>query len=84
MMLYPTVIKEEKMDNDKGCVNCYYQAFHECAYPCSVCIRGKTREDMWRPALSQQKMQSIEGIFDSKNAKHGLQIVEKEANDELV
>ena len=32
---------------DKGCDNCYYECFDEKAYPCSLCIRGVERKDMW-------------------------------------
>lgn len=37
------------MDNEKGCPNCFYENFDGKAYPCSMCIRGLKREDMWKP-----------------------------------
>ena len=40
---------------DRGCSNCYYGTFDGKAYPCSLCIRGIPREDMWHPMLLQQK-----------------------------
>ena len=35
---------------EKGCDNCYYTYFDERAYPCSLCIRGIERTDMWQPS----------------------------------
>jgi len=35
---------------EKGCDNCYYTYFDEKAYPCSLCIRGIERTDMWQPS----------------------------------
>lgn len=35
---------------EKGCDNCYYTYFDEKAYPCSLCIRGVERTDMWQPS----------------------------------
>ena len=35
---------------EKGCDNCYYAYFDERAYPCSLCIRGIERTDMWQPS----------------------------------
>ena len=35
---------------EKGCDNCYYSYFDEKAYPCSLCIRGIERTDMWQPS----------------------------------
>lgn len=35
---------------EKGCDNCYYSYFDERAYPCSLCIRGIERTDMWQPS----------------------------------
>lgn len=47
---------QEERVMDKGCSNCYYGTFDGKAYPCSLCIRGIPREDMWHPMLLQQKM----------------------------
>ena len=35
---------------EKGCDNCYYTYFDEKSYPCSLCIRGVERPDMWQPS----------------------------------
>ena len=35
---------------EKGCDNCYFSYFDEKAYPCSLCIRGIERTDMWQPS----------------------------------
>lgn len=32
----------------KGCDNCYYELFDSECFPCSMCIRGIERKDMWR------------------------------------
>lgn len=34
---------------EKGCDNCYYSYFDERAFPCSLCVRGIERTDMWQP-----------------------------------
>lgn len=31
------------------CENCYYLQFDSETYPCSMCIMGKEREDMFKP-----------------------------------
>ena len=31
------------------CINCYYETFDASAYPCSMCIRGEERTDMFQP-----------------------------------
>lgn len=43
---------------EKGCDNCYYSFFDERAYPCSLCIRGIERTDMWQPS-KKTKAESI-------------------------
>ena len=40
----------ERVMTEKGCDNCYYTYFDEKAYPCSLCIRGIERTDMWQPS----------------------------------
>ena len=37
-------------EKEIGCDNCYYTYFDEKAYPCSLCIRGIERTDMWQPS----------------------------------
>lgn len=37
---------------EKGCDSCYYEYFDEKAYPCSLCIRGIERTDMWRKKIT--------------------------------
>lgn len=37
-------------EKEIGCDNCYYSYFDEKAYPCSLCIRGVERTDMWQPS----------------------------------
>ena len=34
---------------EHSCENCYYDFVHPLAYPCSMCIMGKEREDMFKP-----------------------------------
>lgn len=41
--------------DEKGCGNCYYDYFDEKAYPCSICIRGVEREDMWQPQTERSE-----------------------------
>lgn len=36
---------------EKGCDNCYYEFFDARAYPCSLCIRGVERQDMWQEKI---------------------------------
>lgn len=43
------------MTTDRGCDNCYYSYFDGKAYPCSLCIRGITREDKWQPSLKTKE-----------------------------
>ena len=35
-------------DGYRSCDNCYYEHFNPCAFPCSMCIRGYERSDMWK------------------------------------
>lgn len=55
------------MDNDKGCVNCYYESFDGKAYPCSMCIRGLTREDKWHPKMRSKSKKTQDYC---KSCKH--------------
>ena len=43
---------------EKGCDNCYYTYFDEKAYPCSLCIRGVERTDMWQPSKKTKAEQT--------------------------
>ena len=38
-----------KMEDDKGCENCFYEEFDMMAYPCAICVRGIERTDKWKP-----------------------------------
>ena len=41
--------KQKPFPSDyKNCDNCYYELFDAESYPCSMCIRGIERKDMWR------------------------------------
>lgn len=31
------------------CANCYYLDFDSKAYPCSMCVCGEERKDMFKP-----------------------------------
>ena len=37
-----------KIEEHKGCDNCYYLRLDKELYPCSMCIRGMERRDKWR------------------------------------
>ena len=37
-----------KIEEYKGCDNCYYLRLDKELYPCSMCIRGMERTDKWR------------------------------------
>ena len=43
---------------EKGCDNCYYTYFDERAYPCSLCVRGIERTDMWQPSKKTKAEQT--------------------------
>ena len=34
---------------ERTCENCYYKYFDSKAYPCSMCIMGEERKDMFKP-----------------------------------
>jgi hypothetical protein len=50
------------------CEYCYYDWFDSRAYPCSMCIYGEKRRDMFKP-----KVHSTDDISDGENAKYNLQ-----------
>ena len=42
--------KENRMSEiDHTCENCYYMQFDSETYPCSMCVCGAERRDMFRP-----------------------------------
>ena len=41
--------KDEEPEH--GCESCYYNYFNAMAYPCSMCIRGEERTDMFQPKM---------------------------------
>lgn len=51
---------------EKGCDNCYYTYFDEKAYPCSLCIRGIERKDMWQPSKKTKADRKTEPMADYK------------------
>lgn len=52
----------KKMSNssEKSCGNCYYVAFDEKAYPCSMCTRGAERKDMFEPKRQYKALQMVD------------------------
>ena len=42
-------IEINNSEAEHTCENCYYDFVHPYAYPCSMCIMGKEREDMFKP-----------------------------------
>ena len=42
------------------CVNCFYQYIDSKAYPCSMCVCGEERKDLWLPKIAEQTEPSLE------------------------
>ena len=42
-------------DDYKSCDNCYYARFKAYAYPCSMCVRGMERRDMWMAKREEEE-----------------------------
>ena len=36
------------------CENCFYDFVHPLAYPCSMCVCGEERKDMFKPKIAEQ------------------------------
>lgn len=43
-----------KAMTEHTCENCYYRYFDSKAYPCSMCVCGEERKDMWQPKIAEQ------------------------------
>ena len=52
---------------EKGCDNCYYSYFDERAYPCSLCIRGIERTDLWQPSKKTKADRKTESDSEIPN-----------------
>ncbi len=37
------------MNDEKSCIFCYYETFNKEAYPCSRCIHGLKRREIFQP-----------------------------------
>lgn len=46
--------------DEHSCQFCYYEYFNEYAYPCSMCVRGVERKDMFSPKGRRTKDDQIE------------------------
>ena len=44
-----SAIEINDSEAEHTCEACYYEYFDDKAYPCSMCIMGKEREDMFKP-----------------------------------
>ena len=44
----PACKKFEK-EQERACEVCYYERFDSTEYPCSMCVNGEKREDLFRP-----------------------------------
>ena len=42
------------MTDYRSCDNCYYEHFDPWAYPCSMCVRGVERRDMWEAEREEE------------------------------
>lgn len=77
--------EQTKMNDEKSCEFCFYECFDGRAYPCSLCIRGLERQEMFKPktllgkhhdyiivddGLQETEMQTVDSNSDSENAKH--------------
>ncbi len=60
---------------EKGCDNCYYTYFDERAYPCSLCIRGVERTDMWQPSKKTKAEQTLPSKEEFVQGMKNLQMV---------
>lgn len=71
-----------------GCEFCFYECFDGRAYPCSLCIRGLERREMFKPktllgkhcdyiivddGLQETEMQTVVSNSDSEDAKYSSQ-----------
>lgn len=54
------------MNDTKSCDTCWYEYFDERAYPCSMCIRGAVRTDMFMPKGRQTKAEQTKPIDDEE------------------
>lgn len=57
------------MNDTKSCDTCWYEYFDERAYPCSMCIRGAVRTDMFMPKGRQTKAEQTKpNLSDNPNS----------------
>lgn len=61
---------------EKGCDNCYYESFDSKAYPCSICIRGVERQDMWKEKIRDCRW-TVELKRDEESCKKIFEICKK-------
>ncbi len=54
---------------EKGCDNCYHSYFDGKTYPCSLCIRGVERTDMWQPSMKTKAEQKLKSETQNSNAE---------------
>lgn len=43
---------------ERSCQFCYYEHFDANAYPCSMCVNGAMREDMYQPKGRRNKAEN--------------------------
>ena len=55
---------------EHSCQYCYYEDFNEYAYPCSMCVNGMQRKDMFAPKGRRTKAEQTE---PSSNADQHIQ-----------
>lgn len=44
-------VAEETSESEHTCEFCYYEYFDARAYPCSMCVMGEERTDMFQPKM---------------------------------